>query len=251
MIQQFKTIEELNQYLKILSKPKWLKGLVVHHTYTPQVYQWRGMKTMLGMLRYYNAMGWNAYPHFFIAPDGIWTMNDLSTVGIHSNLANSYTYGIEVVGRYDTQFWQEPIRTFALETIATLIQWGKLSVHTIYPHRQFNPAKSCPGNAVSIPYVKQLVNDILLRPKIIPAKQYRVIVDVARVRQGPSTAYAIAGTLNRGDIFYSIALKQDEKGVKNIYKQIYTWAHITQCTNNSGILDNVGFVRTDLVEEII
>ena len=200
---------------------------------------------MKAMKRYYDGMGWSGYPHLFIAPDGIWEMNDLDKIGIHSNKANTYTYGIEVVGRYDMWFWQDPVKSFALHTIAELLTWSKLSIHDLYPHHQFNSTKSCPGNAVTMDKVKALVYDILLCPKLPTMKAYKTVVDVARIRQGPSLNYAIAGKLYVNDIFYSSAIKEDEVNKK------YTWAHITQCTNRDGILNNIGFVRTDLAEEII
>lgn len=243
MFEHFKTVDEFNQYLHTIKKPSWLKRIVVHHTYTPTVADWRGLKTMQGMYRYYRTLGWTGYPHIFVAPDGLWIMNPLTRTGIHANAANVDSYGFEVVGRYDTIQWQEPIKSLAVGSIAKVAKWANIPLLNIVPHRYFNASKTCPGKAITMTWVRRLV-------QLENSQKYKIIVPVANVREDSSTNDTIKYKLQQGDIIISPSLKVDKNGHKNTNGQIYQWANITAIIDKNGFRDATGYVRTDLVSAI-
>jgi N-acetylmuramoyl-L-alanine amidase CwlA len=241
MFEHFKTVDEFDQYLKTIKRPTWLKRIVVHHTYTPTVADWKGLRSMQAIYRYYRLLGWNAYPHIFVAQDGIWVMNPLNRIGIHANAANIDSYGFEIVGRYDTIQWQEPIKSFAIGAIARTTKWANIPLFNIVPHRQFNKTKSCPGNAITMSWVRRLV-------QLENAQRYKVIVDVANVREDSSTNDHIKFKLQKGDVIISSAFKVDKNEHKNALGEVYKWIYITALVHeNNTIKDESGYIREDLV----
>lgn len=233
-----KTIEDFNQYLSTKIPPKWLTAIVVHHTLVPDVHEWRGKRSFDAILRYYKMMGWTSYPHIFVATDGNWVMNDVTRKGTASNAANDFSIAVEVLGNYDRHHWQEPIKTSAVKTIAALLKWANLDIDDILTHRLYNPSKTCPGKAISLASIKALVLEELYN------KKFTVIVEKARIRQGPSLLYPYSDRyLYLGDTFISSAIKLDEKDPG------YAWAHVTKGSSRDGVLDGIGFVRTDLLNE--
>lgn len=78
-------------------------------------------------------------------------------------------------------------------------------------------------------------------PKLI---QYRVIVDVANVRTSPQVDPRgnDVGNLYKGDTFYSVVIKQDERG-ESVHG-IKTWAHLTHGISRGKLVDGLGFVHT-------
>ena len=242
-ILHFRTPEVFATYLQNRSAPTWFTKVCVHHTAIPTVVQWRGLSTMQNMLYYYRRLGWTSFPHIFVAPDGVWQMNNVLLRGTHANAANAFSIGVEVVGNYDTGVWQEPICTYAVETIQLLLQWRSLNNQDIVFHRSYNPSKSCPGRAITFPWVQEQLNNTTSENRT-----YKVITDHARIRQGPATSYPIAGKLMSGDMFISSAVKEDETGMHIGGKN--TWAHITKTIKAPNNVDSLGFVHTSLLEQI-
>jgi len=255
-IKHWNTPEEFNTYLLTLKPPKWFKIIINHHTYEPTVDDWRGLSTMKGMLNYYkNKKKWDRFPHLFVAPDGIWQMNKLNETGIHANAANSISIGVEVVGNYDKQVWQEPIRTFAFKTNAYLAKWGNISLQNILPHRQYNPLKSCPGRAIDMNWVRQgtatyLHTDLTMRRfKARNSLPDGTIIGYVNIRQAPNQYALKAGKIYPGDIIETIAIKDDERK-ETIYGKTQ-WLHITHGVNaRNEDVSNSGFAHISLFEEI-
>src|ERR1041384_7528210 len=81
----------------------WADGVTLHHTYTPTLDQWRGMRSVEGTRNYYrDTLNWNAGPHLFLAHgtgnpewDGIYQLTPLNQSGIHAGACNSHMWGIE------------------------------------------------------------------------------------------------------------------------------------------------------------
>jgi N-acetylmuramoyl-L-alanine amidase CwlA len=122
--------------------------IVIHHTWKPDVKDWKGQRTMEGMKRYYEKLGWNAAPHIFIAEDGIWRMWDMRKDGIHAGKLNYRSIGIEVVGNYDTKQWSGETKKNALHAIRELQKKLKIPNSEIYFHRDVSP-KTCPGKMIT------------------------------------------------------------------------------------------------------
>lgn len=137
--------------------------LVLHHTWKPAIREWHGKKSILAIQRYYAGLGWNAGPHLFAAPDGIWLFTPMYDIGIHANAGNAgyvdkrlawYSIGLEMVGNYDQvrpagQIWQ-----YSLAVMGALSR--RLEVPPkpfISFHRDYNKHKSCPGWAVTKEWV--------------------------------------------------------------------------------------------------
>ena len=122
--------------------------LVIHHTWRPTKDSWAGERTIGGLKRYYEAKGWSAGPHLFIAEDGIWLFSPMRSDGIHAGSLNHRSIGMEVVGDYDAEVWSGMTKTNALGAISTLIKGLGIVQSDIYFHRDV-AQKSCPGWAIT------------------------------------------------------------------------------------------------------
>lgn len=165
-LRQWKSAAELKAHLAQHdpSIAPWAKGVVIHHTFRPEERHWRGAQTMTGMKQYYEGLGWDAGPHLFIcvgAPnpehDGIWQMTALNENGIHATTANSWSWGIEVVGYFDYKPWSPAQRAIVLDTVEVLLRWRGIvpSKETVKGHREVPSKKTCPGIQVDMADVRK------------------------------------------------------------------------------------------------
>lgn len=178
-IRQWKTAKEFEQHLFSYdpSIASWAKGIVIHHTYKPEEKHWQGLKTMNGLKAYYESLGWSAGPHLFIAchspnpeDNGIFQLTALNEPGIHATVANSWTWGIEVVGYFDYKHWSEEQEQLVTSVATTLMAWRKLSVYdsiynrrgAIIGHREVPSNKTCPGVQIDMNTFRNSVNNSLL-----------------------------------------------------------------------------------------
>lgn len=184
--------------------------VVLHHTVVPTLDSWAGLRTMKGMQTFYANKGWNAAPHVYIAPEGIWLFTPLKDVGIHAGTGNGslrqgwYSIGVEMVGNYDNEKPSGPVWQHTLVVLGSLCRrFGRTPEAAISFHRDFTNEKSCPGWAVTKPWVWSEVN-AWLRPPVTGTQrrvwQVRVTAGALNVRQGRGTTFPIAATLKRGDI---------------------------------------------------
>lgn len=146
----------------------WVSTIVVHHTVSPTLRQWRGRTSMEAIRRYYMGLGWDSGPHLFIssgAPrasdDGIWQLTALNERGIHAGICNRNSIGIEVVGWYDTQGWSASMEIMVINTIVELYRWLPRAPISIIGHRDCGSPKTCPGRAISMSRVRTLVYEHL------------------------------------------------------------------------------------------
>ncbi len=167
--------------------------IVLHHTWRPTQESWSGIRTIDGLKRYYEGLGWSAGPHIFVADDGIWLFTDMSRVGIHAGSANAtwlkngrkrggyyvpnaklidYSIGIEVVGDYDEHVWEGATLDNALSCIITLKKKLGIITQDIAFHRDFSP-KSCPGNAITRSWFEQTLANYESHNQIPPEQGYR------------------------------------------------------------------------------
>lgn len=148
----------------------WAKGVTLHHTYTPTLNQWRGLRSVEGTRNYYIGLGWSAGPHLFIALgsprpewDGIYQLTPLTTPGIHAGACNSHMWGAEIVGRYDDAPWSAPLAQLVYGVTCALLRWRGLGP-IVQGHRECLPNKSCPGNAINMAWVREEVRHRLGQP---------------------------------------------------------------------------------------
>ncbi len=143
------TLREFEEYVGTYDfGPLLPNKLVLHHTWRPTVEGWAGERTIAGLKRYYEGKGWPAGPHLFVGPDGLWLFSPMRHDGIHSSSLNPRSVGIEVVGDYDAEVWQEPVKTFALGAVRALQNRLAIGESQIYFHRDVS-SKSCPGRAIT------------------------------------------------------------------------------------------------------
>lgn len=136
--------------------------LVLHHTYIPTESQWRGLSTLQGIQRYYAGLGWRAGPHLFVGPDGIWLATPMKDIGIHAGTGNSgtiggklwYSIGLEMVGYFDRERPKGPVWELAKAVMGGLSRrLGIPPRQLISFHRDYTNQKSCPGWAITKPWV--------------------------------------------------------------------------------------------------
>ena len=186
----------------------WVAGLTIHHTIIPTAAQWRGYSTMQGLKTFYSDKGWDAGPHLFIAPDGIWQLTPLNLPGIHAGRCNADHWGIEVCGNYDAAPWPQSLAELAYGAGAALLRWRGLNVteSTVTGHRECLNNKSCPGRAIQLPAVRaELARR--LTPSAESLSRDTALLSAPRCTQAQALAYLTrraTGEYTRADLALSI-----------------------------------------------
>ena len=127
--------------------------VVLHTTGAPTLAQGHsvpGETRMRNLEAYYrDTMQWSAGPHLFVADDLIWVFTHLNTSGVHSPSWNSVTWGVEMVGDYETEEFTDPLRDNALSALATLHSALGLDPSLLKLHKE-DPRTThiCPGKNV-------------------------------------------------------------------------------------------------------
>jgi len=153
------TLDEFRRYVKGYDfgsiKPN---GLVIHHTWKPTKADWKDELSIEGLRKYYEGLGWKTGPHLFVSENKVWLFTPMKDVGTHAGAGNSiykwgrlqsYTIGIEVVGDYDTEKWSGKTKENALGAIKMLMSHLKIPTESVTFHRNWMPAKTCPGAAIT------------------------------------------------------------------------------------------------------
>jgi hypothetical protein len=160
---------------RALSIPAWLdyvatydfgpiapSRIVLHHTWSPTVAQWAGLRSMQALQRFYAGKGWSAAPHMFVGPDAIWLATPMKDVGIHAGTGNSgytngkfwYSIGCEMVGDYDHARPSGPVWENVKAVLGGLSRRLGISPRQLISfHRDYTNQKSCPGWAVTKDWV--------------------------------------------------------------------------------------------------
>jgi len=159
ILKKLLTLDEFKKYIKGKNfQPNEPNDLLIHHTWKPTQDTWRGAKTIDALKKYYEDKGWNAGPHIFSAPDGIWLFTDMNTQGIHAGDGNYRSIGIEVVGDYDGAVWTGIIKRNTLGLISALIDELGLKFSDVKFHSQFS-SKTCPGKMITKKWLEEkLIN---------------------------------------------------------------------------------------------
>jgi len=153
------SISELKKYLEALTFSSFQpKFVVVHHTAAPNLKQRPNGFTdqhLINLKHYYeNVMNWNGAPHFFVDDKGIIVFQALNKAGVHAKSYNSSSWGIEMLGNYDTvSDFNNPrakeIFDTTQELVGFLCDFLKVQPNTLKFHRD-DPLtnKTCPGKLV-------------------------------------------------------------------------------------------------------
>lgn len=159
---------EFLAYLSTLQRPKWAKGVTLHHTASPSLAQRpsglspQHMENIADFYR--NKLGWSAGPHLFVDQHHIIGMSPLDEKGTHARSFNSTHIGIEVLGDYDSE---DPNTghgrlSWSNAAIATscLLKWLGLPDSAFNFHRDDPKTnKTCPGRKVTRGWVLGLMQE--------------------------------------------------------------------------------------------
>lgn len=113
---------------------------------------------MANLVGFYQGQGWQAGPHLFVAPDGIGVFTPLTHRGTHTPSWNYCSWGVEMIGDYETETPQPDLIDNAVVASAILHHAGGLSplpyeigVRGLHFHKE-DPRtthKDCPGKNVN------------------------------------------------------------------------------------------------------
>jgi N-acetylmuramoyl-L-alanine amidase len=136
--------------------------VVLHHTFSPTVQEWAGLRSMQGIQRFYGQKGWTAAPHIFVGPDAIWLATPLKDVGIHAGTGNSgytngkfwYSIGVELVGDYDRVRPSGAVWEGAKAVLGGISKRVGIAPRQLISfHRDYTSLKSCCGWAITKDWV--------------------------------------------------------------------------------------------------
>ncbi len=151
------TPEEFGQYVDTLSFSAWQPQFVVlHNTGAPTLQQWTSGPTtpqqrILNLEAYYrDQMKWSAGPHLFVDNHLIWAFTPLTTPGVHSPSWNGISWGVEMVGDYATEDFDQglgaAVAANAIKALATLHMLIGLDPTTLKLHKEDRATThDCPG----------------------------------------------------------------------------------------------------------
>jgi hypothetical protein len=158
------TASTVGAYLRTLSRPGFVKFIVVHNTGAPNLATYRGyanranpitdsqwLRNLEGFYR--DRQHWSAGPHWFVTPntDGLLAFTPSTRPGVHSPSWNSKSLGVEMVGDYQVEPFDAGVQANTVALLAELHLWLGLSPDTIRFHHE-DPRtthKDCPGKNVN------------------------------------------------------------------------------------------------------
>jgi hypothetical protein len=169
------SVDDFTHYLSTVTRPKWVKGVTLHHSASPNLAQRpsglspQHMRNIASFYR--NELGWSAGPHLFIddTNTGILGMTPLTVKGVHARSFNSTHIGIEVLGDYD---YEDPktgrgLACWKNAAMATrlLLEWAGLPDTAVNFHRNDpKTKKTCAGKKVTLEWFLSLLKEGIERP---------------------------------------------------------------------------------------
>jgi hypothetical protein len=148
--------EEFAAYVDGVEMGLWRPQFVVlHNTSEPKLSEWHsvpGEQRMRNLEAYYrDTQHWSAGPHLFVADDLIWTFTPLNTAGVHSPSWNHISWGVEMVGDYDSETFGDEVRKNVIAALVALHRKLGLNPNTLRLHREdpLTTHRDCPGKNVS------------------------------------------------------------------------------------------------------
>jgi len=161
--------KEFDNYVRTLNFAAWRPQFVVlHNTSAPKLSQWHstpGAQRMQNLVHYYHdEQKWSAGPHLFVADDLIWAFTPLTTSGRHSPSWNMTSWGVEMVGEYESEVFADAVRDNAVAALATLHAVLGRDPQTLRFHKEdpLTTHKTCPGHNVNKADIIKRVSDALL-----------------------------------------------------------------------------------------
>jgi len=141
--------------------PRGIEEVVLHHTWSPTIAQYRGQATWEGIRNYHvNENGWSDIGyHFGVGGESrerlLWKLRPVTKSGAHVLNRNQHTIGVGMIGNFDVEDPTLSVHA-AAGLVRLLVDRFKLAAHNIRFHREFEN-KSCPGIRVSLAAFRELV----------------------------------------------------------------------------------------------
>lgn len=151
--------DNFDAYLHGLQWTAWRPSFIVlHNTAIPSLIQRpKGftLEHIKSLEKYYkDAQGWNAGPHLFIDDKQIWVFTPLTVSGTHSPSWNKLAIGIEMLGNYETEDFNNgrglEVRKNTVAAIASLSAVLGINPTSMKLHREDQKTThACPGKNVN------------------------------------------------------------------------------------------------------
>ena len=166
----FTTPTEFAAYVDTVQFGLWRpRFVVVHNTSAPDLKTYAGhfdrphpisdeqwMQNLVGFYR--DEQHWSAGPHLFVTPRSICVFTPLNTTGVHSPSWNAISWGVETVGEFERDPFDNGIRDNLVAALAILHAKSGLQpvpyscgVRGLHFHKE-DPRtthKTCPGRNMS------------------------------------------------------------------------------------------------------
>lgn len=134
----FKTVDDFASYVDTVQFGLWRPHfVVVHNTSAPDLatyakWQARGNPSdeqwALNLQGYYrDQMKWSAGPHLFVTPKSIIAFTPLNVPGTHSPSWNSVSWGVETVGEFETDPFDNGVQANLIGALGVLHMKAGLS----------------------------------------------------------------------------------------------------------------------------
>lgn len=149
---------------------------VVHNTSVPDLKlynEWMATKKLTplqwarNLVSFYSGKGWQGCPHIFVAPNAIIALNSLVHPGIHTPSWNNFSWGIETVGEFEREKFDDEIKENLIAVLGILCSRigmnpsdYKLGVRGLHYHKEDKATthKTCPGkNMVKSTLIKDVM----------------------------------------------------------------------------------------------
>jgi hypothetical protein len=161
--------QTFDAYCHTLQWTTWRPSFIVlHNTGAPTLAQRPVGLThdhILSLEAFYrDVQKWSAGPHLFVDDRQIWVFTALTMTGVHSPSWNQVSFGVEMLGDYQTEAFTtgrgQAVRDNAIAAIATLGSVLGLQPSSMKLHRE-DPLTThhCPGDNVVKSAVIQAVQD--------------------------------------------------------------------------------------------
>lgn len=165
------TSDEFDAYCHTLQWNAWRPSFIVlHNTGSPTLAQRPSGLTIQHIQNlesfYRDIQKWSAGPHLFVDDKQIWVFTPLTVSGVHSPSWNTVSIGIEMLGDYETEAFDNGrgglVRKNTVSAIATLSAAHGIDSSTMKIHREDpKTTHSCPGKNVRKLEVIQEVQDMI------------------------------------------------------------------------------------------
>jgi hypothetical protein len=242
--------EALRARIEALTWTSWKPtGIVLHNTAAPTLAQWaeagpRHDARIQNLENYYEGLGWNGGPHWFVSRDWFDEFNNPLRRGTHSPSFNATHFGIEMVGNYDKEDFNSgggaQVRDNAVYLMALLCKKFNWDPARVIKFHKEDPKTThdCPGKKVVkadiIARVKQelaKLNKVPTPPtRVDPSLHFTKIYATEFGGKGDAQESAYGGKVNPSE--FEVALPFRFRDGRRRYVRVFRGAKSIVCKVN-------------------